>query len=253
MELISKSDVEDQMAEPADTRIAKPTIAEVLAQFLEEQRGGMSARTLARHRDAVELLQHCLNDYGPSSLDREETEAFDRLEDAEGTEHREFCEIFGPEHILPNVGEFLGWFMVRKVIVGKETLRAAGTMVKKLAVWLAEKGYVTSEWAEDAAERGTKAAKDLPDAEDLAFRLHAFAEDHARNSRKDDIEGHFTIARVESGKIWLKGVMSHDPDIGPIKLPEDIIKRCRVDWDISGIIGRAGKGWRFIEVWNVYP
>jgi hypothetical protein len=245
MELISKSDT--------DARIANPTIAVVLAQFLEEQRGDMSARTFARHRDAVELLQHCLNEYGPSSLDREEADVLDRLGDAKGIEHREFCEIFGPEHILPNVGEFLGWFMVRKVVVGKETLRAAGIMIKKLAVCLAEKGYVTSEWAEDAAERGTKAAKDLPDAEDLAFRLHAFAKDHARDSRKGDIEDHFTISRVESGKIWLKGVMSHDPDIGPIKLPEDISRGCRVGWDISGIIGRAGRGWRFIEVWNVYP
>jgi hypothetical protein len=32
--------------------------------------------------------------------------------------------------------------MVSKVICGKELLRAAGTVIKKLAAWLAEKGYI---------------------------------------------------------------------------------------------------------------
>ena len=32
-----------------------------------------------------------------------------------GEQHREFCDIFGPEHILENVGEFLNYFMVSKV------------------------------------------------------------------------------------------------------------------------------------------
>ena len=38
--------------------------------------------------------------------------------------------------------EFLGYFMPRKVLCGKETIRAAGTVTKKLAKWLSEKGYV---------------------------------------------------------------------------------------------------------------
>ena len=94
-----------------------------------------------------------------------------------GAEHREFCEVFGPEHILPNLGEFLDYFMIRKVIAGKATLRAAGTVTKKLAKWLSEKGYVKAKDAEAAAERSGDAARELPEADELASLLHDFAED----------------------------------------------------------------------------
>ena len=42
--------------------------------------------------------------------------------------------IFGPEKIPGNVAEFLDYFMVRKVMCGKDLMRAAGTVMKKLAV-----------------------------------------------------------------------------------------------------------------------
>ena len=43
---------------------------------------------------------------------------------------------------------------------GKDLMQAAGTVTKKLAKWLAEKGYV--EDTEDAQEQAGEAAKDLP-------------------------------------------------------------------------------------------
>jgi hypothetical protein len=45
--------------------------------------------------------------------------------------------MFGPEHILDKVGEFLNYFMVGKVTAGADTLWASGTVMKKLAKWLA--------------------------------------------------------------------------------------------------------------------
>lgn len=95
--------------------VAKPTIAEVLAQFLAEQRGRLAPRTFAQYRGAVELLQDSLNGYADQSLDTSDAKLFERLSNAKGSAHREFCDIFGPAHILPNVGEFLGYFMVGKV------------------------------------------------------------------------------------------------------------------------------------------
>lgn len=44
-------------------RVASPTIAEVLAQFLAEQKDRLAPRTFAQYRSAVELLQHSLNSY----------------------------------------------------------------------------------------------------------------------------------------------------------------------------------------------
>jgi len=57
--------------------------------------------------------------------------------------------------------------MVRKVIAGRELLRAAGTVTKKLAAWLQENGHISPDEAADASERGATAARDLPRAEEL--------------------------------------------------------------------------------------
>lgn len=240
------------MARSNTARVASPTIAEALAQFLAEQQRRLAPKTFAQYRSAVELLQHCLNGYAYESLDKSDAKLFDQLYSAKGDRHREFCDIFGPEHILSNVGEFLGYFMVRKVIAGKDLLRVAGTMTKKLAAWLAENGYARADEAEDATERGAEAARNLPKAEELASLLHAFAEDQDRGDEEDEVEDHFTLTRVERGRIWLEGTFD-GRDLGPIAVPEEISSRCKVGWTISGVVGRRGRRWRLVEAWNVYP
>ncbi|MBI4481326.1 MAG: hypothetical protein HY652_00410 [Acidobacteria bacterium] len=142
--------------------------------------------------------------------------------------------------------------MIRKVIAGKELLRAAGTVTKKLAAWLAEKGYVKAEEAEEAAERGGAAARDLPKAEELASLLHEFAENQERGEEDDEIEDHFMLTRVEPGRLWLEGMLD-GRELGPLEVPEEISRRCKVGWSISGVVGRAGRRWRLVEAWNVYP
>ena len=240
------------MARRDAARIAKPTIAEVLEQFLAEQRPRVAARRFGRYEYVIELLQHSLNGSAYQSLDKTESALFDRLFDATGAEHRDFCQVFGPDHILPNVREFLGYFMVRKVIAGKETRRAAGVVTKKLARWLAEKGYATPEDAAGGMERGGAAARDLPKAEELASLLREFAEDQERGDEDDEIEDHFTLTRVEPGKLWLEGMLD-GRKVGPVTVPAEISRRCRLGWSISGAVGRVGKRWRLVEAWNVYP
>lgn len=227
-----------------------PTIAEVLAQFLADQRERLAAKTFGQYEYVIELLEHSLNGYAYQSLSKSDAKLFERLFDAKGDRHREFCEIFGPEHILPNVGEFLDYFMIRKVIAGKDPLRSAGTVTKKLAAWLGEKGYAEVADVEDAKERGA-AARDLPNAEELASRLHRFAEDQERGDEDDEVEDYFTITRVERDKIWLEAM--DGSELGPIDVPEEISRRCKVGWSISGVVGRIGKRWRIVEAWNVYP
>ncbi len=116
----------------------KPTISEVLAEYLRAEKSRLAPKTYARYADVIGLFTHSLNGYAASSLRQFERARFDKHFDAEGEQHREFCDIFGPEHILENVGEFLNYFMVRKVIVGTDTLRASGSVMKKLAKWLVE-------------------------------------------------------------------------------------------------------------------
>jgi len=233
--------------------IASPTIAEVLAEFLADQKARVAARTFAQYGAAVGLLQDCLNGYAHQSLDAAERVFFDRHYNAEGDAHRGFCEVFGPDHILPNVGEFLGYFMVRKVMAGKDVMRAAGIVTKKLAVWLAERDYVSNAAAQDGHARGAAAARDLPKASSLASALALFAEDQPRGLPDDDdeIEDHFTITRVEARAVWLDGMDGEV--VGPIALPERLARECRVGWTIAGTVAKVRGRWRLVEAWNVYP
>jgi hypothetical protein len=231
--------------------MAQPTIAVVLAEFLEEQRPRLAPKIFAQYQDVVELLQHCLNGYGYLTLRELDAKRFDQRFTAPGDAHREFCELFGPEYILPNVGEFLGYFMVRKVSASQALLRAAGTVTKKLAAWLAEKGYADTEIVKVATEQGAAAARDLPKAEALATRLAAFAEAHDEGDAVEASEDHFRITRVEPGRIWLEGLDGREH--GPIRLPQALSRQCEVGWTISGVVGRVGGRWQLLEAWNVYP
>jgi hypothetical protein len=230
----------------------RPTIAVALAQFLAEQERCRSPRTVTQYRDVVELLQHYLNDYAFVPPDDPDAERDEQLRGAAGGIPREFCTTFGPERIMPHVGEFLGYFMVRKVMASRTLLRASGTVTKRLAAWLAERGYVDAESAEWAKERGAEAARELPKADELATRLRAFAEAWAAREAVDEIEDHFQITRVEPGKVWLAGLID-GRERGPLQLPEESCRLCQVGWRISGVIGRIGRRWQILDAWNVYP
>ena len=229
----------------------KPTISEVLAEYLRAEKSRLAPKTYARYADVIGLFTHSLNGYAASSLSQFDRARFDRHFDAEGEQHREFCDIFGPEHIIENVGEFLNYFMVRKVIVGADTLRASGSVMKKLAKWLVEQEYVKSDEADVAIEQGSDAARDLPAAEKLSTLLYDLTAGRLE-PRDSDVEGQFSITKVEPGRIWLQ-----DEDdgeyYGPILLTEKVTKLCRVGWIISGAVRKSGNRFLLVEAFQVYP
>jgi hypothetical protein len=193
---------------------AEKTIEAALDEFLKEQQERLKPATLRKYESVISLFQSCLNNYAYQYLDEQENALFDRLYSAQGGEHREFCQIFGPEKIPDSVGEFLNYFMIRKVMCGKELMQAAGTVTKKIGKWLEKKGYIESESAEELVSSGAAAAKELPAAEELARMLADYA-DRTAVDCDEVIEDHFAIESVEPGK--------------------------------------TGRGWRILEAWNVYP
>src|SRR5258705_8317123 len=90
----------------------KLTISEVLAEYLRMERGSLAPKTHARYTEVIVLFTQSLNGYAANSLSQFERARFDKLFNAEGEQHREFCDIFGPEHILENVGEFLNYLLI---------------------------------------------------------------------------------------------------------------------------------------------
>ena len=234
-----------------ETRGDKLTISEVLAEYLRAETSRLAPKTLARYTDVIGLFTHSLNGYAANSLSQFERARFDKHFNAEGEEHREFCDLFGPEHIFENVGEFLNYFMVSKVMAGADTLRASGTVMKKLAKWLAEHDYVSTDDAAFAVEQGTDAARDLPAAEKLSTLLYDLTAGR-HEPRDSDIEGRFSITKIEPGRIWLQDEDDGE-NYGPILLSEKATKLCRVGWTISGAVRKSGSRCVLVEAFQVYP
>jgi len=248
---------------------ANPTIEQVFQEFLAEQQKRLKLKTFANYDDVIDLLQHHLNGYGHEGLSKAESALFEKHYNAEGDAHRTFCQLFGPEKIPENLGSFLGYFMIRKVMAGADFKRAAGTVTKRLSKWLMTKGYISAEAGQEGKERAADATKDLPNAE----RAAQFLRDAARRLvfgpggilnpaiEPDDFEDedymefdHYPIAKVEAGKLWLEIPESdEDSTLGPIPVPRQATALLRQGWEISCALGRIKGKWRIVEMANVYP
>jgi hypothetical protein len=229
---------------PAD----KP-IKAVLAEFLSEQGERLKSKTLDQYKSILDLFQASMNGYAYQTLSKDEAALFDERYNAEGKAHREFCDLFGAEKIPENVGQFLYDFLPRKVMCGKDMLQISGTVIKKLGKWLADNGCVKSDIAEKMADFGTRASKDLPAAETLSRMLDEYA-DATNVSATESIEGYFYVILVGSTSLGLD-----DMDGGvtiTVPVPRQAAELCRSGWTISGSIGKSARGWRLLEVWNVY-
>jgi|GEM_PF-163645 len=224
------------------------TIATLLDHFLADQRARLAPRTLARYETVVFLLADCLNAYGHLSLDEAERRrweaAFERDEDA-------FVHLFGADKIVDNLGEFLGYFMIRKVLAGEDLLRAAGTVTKKLVKWLAEHGHLEAASARSASEQAAEAGRELP----LAERLSRLLYEQTRGSSidldavddDDYVEDYLMIERVEPGRLWLEG------GIGPVEVPKAASAIARPGWSLTASLVRRGRRWHLVGIGNVYP
>jgi hypothetical protein len=222
------------------------TVDQVCEEFLDEQEMRLSSSTFSKYENIVDLLRSCLERYWPGH----EQEEYARITKAGGS----FCGTFGPEEILGGLSEFLGYFMPHKVIAGRDTMKAAGTVTKKLVKWLAEKGYAKdSQSLEMAEERAAEATRELPASQDVVDLLEAYLDEHAPEHYSQEIEDHFTVTRVESGKLWLEPLASSTREIGPVPVPGEVSDLCKVGWDIGGTVVKTPKGWRLVEVWNVSP
>jgi hypothetical protein len=227
-----------------------PTIADVFADFLSEQRQRLAPRTFRSYEEVIDLLTHSLNNYGHQSLSDAERK---RFEPAFETDPEAFVHLFGPEKISQNLGEFLGYFMIQKVMAGDELLRASGTVTKRLVKWLGQHGYIDEADAQIGAELASDAVRDLPKAEKLSRLLF----EQSRHSRldlrvlddDDYIEDYLTIERIEPGVLWFGDAL------GPVKVTRAISDLAQPGWSVFLVLGRVGEGkpWQVVQSGVVYP
>ena len=84
------------------------TIDDAMVRFLGAQRPRLAPRTFRRYEEICELLRHCLNGYGYTGLSELERKRWERAYEA-GDEDA-FCHLMGPEQLVDNLGEFLGYY-----------------------------------------------------------------------------------------------------------------------------------------------
>lgn len=128
------------------------TIDQLFAEFLADQEARLSSKTYGKYEGIIDLYRSYLERYWPGHSGTD----YDAVTGSKGT----YCGTFGAADITSGFSEFLGYFMPRKVIAGNATMKAAGTVLKKLARWLVEKGYTEDD--ESIRELVGEAARDLP-------------------------------------------------------------------------------------------
>ena len=229
------------------------TINQVLDEFLVLQKARLSESSVRRYEEVLGYFRSCMDGYGHQWLSDEEAQLFDR-EYSRDEEAGSFCNLFGPEKILENLDDFVGWFLVRKAFASKSTLQATPTVLRKLTQWLVEEEHVASDGVDGSAELLDDATS-LAKAEEFSSRLYDLMEAGPVESliENQDWENEMAvISRIDRGTIWLQR-----EETGyelPLAVPDDVWKLAEPGWRISALhLGRTPKGWCLLEMGNVYP
>lgn len=250
--------------QPDSVRPADPNIRQAIGRFLGEQEERLSARTFARYRRAIETLRECLEALGRFHLEGEDGRS-DPMVRGAGPPPGGYCDIHGPEHILPFYGEFRGRFLPCRRGLPKGVRDTVPAVLKSLARWLAREGHVEPGEAEYWIRRGAEAVRDLPEAEALAPILASLTpdrDDRSRDRRNETRRGRrteeravvqdcFRIGRILDGRLWLRRCGGED--VGPLTLPEDVVHRLRPGWRLEAAVEKQEEGWRLLEFRALFP
>jgi hypothetical protein len=219
------------------------TIDQILDEFLDDQEARLSHSSFTKYETIIRLYKAYLERYWPGHEQKE----YDAITKKGGT----YCATFGAEDITEGFSEFLGYFMPHKVLGGTGTMKAAGTVIKKLNKWLVAKGYTEAD--EVTSDSVKELGRDLGASQSLLDKLTDWVEDHKPSNYQKAIEGHFWIERIEPGQLWLGSIDTNDTVDGPVPVPKAISKSCKEGWDIGAAVAKTAEGWRLLEVWNISP
>ncbi len=107
--------------------------------------------------------------------------------------------------------------------------------------------------AAEAIDRGTEAAQALPRAEEFVTALHMLARESARGPILEEFEDDYArISRVGPREVWFESTGGEE--VGPLVVPRRVSDLAQVGWNVSALLlVRTSKGWRVVEIGNVYP
>jgi len=228
------------------------TIKQVFGEFLKEQRGRLKSGTVRGYEDAIRLFEGYMNGYAANYLDKKERAG---LRKAEEEDKKEFCELFGPDRIgSSDISEFLDYYMIKKVIGSKELMKTVGTVMRKLVKWMHDKGYMDEDEFEASELTVDELKDDLPAVAEMADRIFELIEDSPPEEKVgEERDSYFRITRIAPGKLWFEDYMTGGKEIGPVPVSGEISAGCKEGWVICLTLRRTRRGWRMLQVGNVYP
>lgn len=232
------------------------SIQSVLREFLEERSRDLSPREFRLYRHVVLFLELCINNYGHRNLDEASRDRYERLY-RDFDSGRDFFEVFGPEHLLPELDFFADTFLKKEVHTSDKVVRKAKDVVGELRGWLLSRGFLTAEVLDEHQERSRI-------RERLKRRLRPLAREAARKQVALDPEslsdGDYValddhlVDRVEPGRVWLRVHRTSVPEeVGPITLPKDLTRHLRRGFTLCCSLGRLRGRWRLVEFSEVHP
>ena len=113
-------------------------IKEVFDQFLSEQKSKLAPKTYRDYESVIDLFKNQLDDCAWNGIDDGE-KAYDEAK----KQKKSFIDLYDHTHIEDNVGEFLDYFVPRKVMSGDEfILKTCPRVIRKLLKWMRDKKLV---------------------------------------------------------------------------------------------------------------
>jgi len=227
------------------------TIKQVFEEFLEEQQVRLKPRTYGGYNDAIYLFEQCLNSYAYQYLDDKDSKLFDKLYNEK---NKEFCELFGPDKIgSSEIGEFLDYFMIRKVMGSKELMKTVGRVMRKFVKWMNEKGYMNEGEYDNSAEIVDELKDELPEVVELSRLIYEYIEDNPPEEFSESVDGYFRVIKIEPRKLWLEDYIACGGTLGPVSVSTEISSMCKEGWVIYLELGKTSKGWQMLVSGTVYP
>ncbi|MBU6455747.1 MAG: hypothetical protein KGS72_28510 [Cyanobacteria bacterium REEB67] len=245
----TKADALKAKKKNGKAHIDDKAIVNIFEKYLSESATASKAGN-AKRESAIELFAMYLNNYGHNQLDAKEISMFDILYDAEGADHREFCQVFGADKITSCVQPFVSHHLVRKVIAGGTTLGGYAAEIAKLCKWLKKNGLVEATAADEAEAAAARAAKLMPRTQKAGNLLHRSAQLNGLEMLDPNADDMMTITKIDAKAIWLEG--SDGDKFGPIALPKETLDALEVGWQVDCALAKKGSKWLIVEVGEVY-
>ncbi len=127
-------------------------IKEVFAGFLKEQKEMVSSKTYTEYKSIIEFFEDSLDGYAWNSI--EDDKAYEKAQKKKLT----FIEVYDHTYVWDNVGEFLDYFIPRKVNWGDEfVLKTCPKVIRNLLKWMRDKQLLdkTNEEIKEICENQT--------------------------------------------------------------------------------------------------